>query len=119
MKGPSLQVVSTDPLTRREAQVLLWIAEGKTAWETGLILGVSESTVTAHAKSAMLKLDAATRPHLVARGFVVGILRVGQALGVLVLALAMLVNASGDLAKHRPTVRRRRRDGDVEEVAHF
>lgn len=64
MRGPSLQVVSTDPLTRREAQVLLWIAEGKTAWETGLILGVSESTVTAHAKSAMLKLDAATRPHL-------------------------------------------------------
>lgn len=35
-------------LTAREREVLLWAAEGKTAWETGAILGISAKTVEFH-----------------------------------------------------------------------
>lgn len=39
------------PLARpspRELEVLRWTREGKSAWETGVILGISEATVTFH-----------------------------------------------------------------------
>jgi LuxR family transcriptional regulator, quorum-sensing system regulator BjaR1 len=48
-------------LTGREREVLQWTAAGKTAWEISQILGVAESTVTAHLKSAATKYGAANR----------------------------------------------------------
>jgi LuxR family quorum sensing-dependent transcriptional regulator len=48
-------------LTNREREVLRWTAAGKTAWETSQILGIAESTVTAHLKAAAVKLDAPNR----------------------------------------------------------
>jgi LuxR family quorum sensing-dependent transcriptional regulator len=53
-------------LSSRERQCVAWAAAGKTAWETGEILGVSEHTVVAHLRNAARKLDAVNRPHLVA-----------------------------------------------------
>lgn len=53
-------------LTRREIDCLSWCARGKTSWETGEILGVSEHTVTTHLRSAGIKLNATTRTHAVA-----------------------------------------------------
>lgn len=48
-------------LSSRERTCLAWIAEGKTAWEVGQILGISERTVIAHVASAATKLGAANR----------------------------------------------------------
>lgn len=64
------------PLTPREAEAVLWTAQGKTGWEAGRILGCTERTVNAHVYSAAEKLRASNRAHLVARAFVLGILRV-------------------------------------------
>ncbi len=43
MKRPTLS-----DLTPRERQVLSWIAEGKTSYETGKILECAESTIKKH-----------------------------------------------------------------------
>lgn len=48
-------------LTRREREVLQWTAAGKSSWEISRILGVSESTVTAHIKAAAAKFDTPNR----------------------------------------------------------
>lgn len=44
--------VDWDTLSDREREVLLWIAEGKTAWETSQILAISEATVRFHIAKA-------------------------------------------------------------------
>jgi DNA-binding CsgD family transcriptional regulator len=43
-------------LTPRELEALRWTLEGKTAWEVGKILGVSERTAVFHVNNAMHKL---------------------------------------------------------------
>lgn len=48
-------------LSFREKECILWTARGKSSWETGIILGISENTVNFHIKRAMRKLDAASR----------------------------------------------------------
>ena len=55
---------SGDPapaLTAREREVLLWAAQGKTAWETSAILGISPKTVEFHLGNCGRKLGAATK----------------------------------------------------------
>lgn len=53
-------------LTMREAECLLWAGEGKTDWETSVILGISRSTVIKHIASARDKLGAVNKTHAVA-----------------------------------------------------
>ena len=48
-------------LTKREREVLQWTAVGKTSWEISQILGVAESTITAHIKAAAAKFAAPNR----------------------------------------------------------
>lgn len=48
-------------LTLRERECLLWSARGKSSWDIGVILSISENTVNFHLKNAMAKLDAGTR----------------------------------------------------------
>ena len=48
-------------LTEREREVLQWTSIGKSSWEISQILGVAESTVTAHIKAAAAKLDTPNR----------------------------------------------------------
>ncbi|MET4323479.1 DNA-binding CsgD family transcriptional regulator [Bradyrhizobium sp. JR4.1] len=48
-------------LSAREKQCLLWVEEGKSSWEIGMILRVSENTVNFHLKNAMRKLEVTTR----------------------------------------------------------
>lgn len=43
-------------LTEIEAEVLRWAARGKTAWETGQILGISERNVRWHLEETQRKL---------------------------------------------------------------
>ncbi|MFB4205326.1 Transcriptional activator protein AnoR [wastewater metagenome] len=61
-------------LTARERECLLWAAEGKTAWETGAILGVSERTVVFHLNNAARKLDVTSRQQAVARAIAQGLI---------------------------------------------
>ncbi len=48
-------------LTRRESQVLRWVAQGKTNAEVGAILGLSSRTVQAHLRRIFEKLGVETR----------------------------------------------------------
>lgn len=48
-------------LTNREREVLRWTAVGKTSWEIGSILAISERTANAHISSAARKLNAVNR----------------------------------------------------------
>ena len=54
-------------LTRREAEVLYWVAQGKTNAEIGIILGVSPETVKKHLAHIFEKLGVETRIAAVAR----------------------------------------------------
>jgi DNA-binding CsgD family transcriptional regulator len=63
------------PLTRRELQCLGWCAEGKSYWETAVILGISERTVSFHMEAVRGKLEAASNAHAVARAMAAGLLR--------------------------------------------
>jgi LuxR family transcriptional regulator, quorum-sensing system regulator BjaR1 len=56
---------SPSRLTEREAEVLKWCAVGKSAWEAGEILRISQKTVEAHIASAVRKLNAGNRTHAV------------------------------------------------------
>lgn len=49
------------PLTEREAEVLLWIARGKTNREVGTILGTSPRTVNKHLEQLFRKLNVENR----------------------------------------------------------
>jgi DNA-binding CsgD family transcriptional regulator len=54
-------------LTARERASMALVAEGKTDWEMGVILGVSENTARFHVDNARRKLGAVSRAHAVAR----------------------------------------------------
>ncbi|WP_337187604.1 helix-turn-helix transcriptional regulator [Phenylobacterium sp.] len=61
-------VADDDPrLTSRERDALTWVAEGKSDWEIGVILGLSETTVRFHVDNARRKLGAVNRVHAVAK----------------------------------------------------
>ena len=61
-------------LTRQEIQCLLWCKEGKTNWEIGAILRISEKTVEFHLGNAMKKLGAGNRITAVVRGLKLGLI---------------------------------------------
>lgn len=48
-------------LSKRERDCLRWVAQGKTSWETGRILGLSQHTVNFHIRNACAKLGADNR----------------------------------------------------------
>jgi DNA-binding CsgD family transcriptional regulator len=52
-------------LTPREAQVLNWIATGKSDWQIGQILDISNKTVNYHAENLKRKYGVATRIQMV------------------------------------------------------
>ena len=54
-------------LTARERECLRWTMEGKTAWELGCILGISEHTAIRHVNRATHKLGAVNKHQAVHR----------------------------------------------------
>lgn len=52
---------ATMSLTRRECEVLDWIAQGKSDWQIGQILSISAKTVNYHVENTKRKLGVATR----------------------------------------------------------
>ena len=55
-------------LTQRERESLQWAAEGKTDWEIGELMGISQHGADFHLRSARLKLGCVTRTQAVAEG---------------------------------------------------
>jgi len=62
LAGRNLTRASLSP---REHECLRWIANGKTAWECSVILGLSERTVRFYLESARHKLNATSNTHAV------------------------------------------------------
>ena len=54
-------------LTLREKQCVKWASAGKTAWETGVILGIKESTVSFFIDQVRVKLNAVNKTEAVAK----------------------------------------------------
>ncbi|MGI9176277.1 MAG: response regulator [Pirellulales bacterium] len=66
-------------LSPRELEVLGLLRHGHTNAEIGRLLGISERTARAHVAAIMAALDAPDRAGAVAKGFDLGLLRVGPA----------------------------------------
>lgn len=61
-------------LTPREVEILTWIAKGKSRWEVGIILSISEETVKAHLENIRQKLGAVNTTHAIAIALLHGLL---------------------------------------------
>lgn len=61
-------------LTRRELEALSWTMEGKTAWEVGTILGISERTAVLHIQNAMHKLGTHNKHQAVLKALRLGLI---------------------------------------------
>lgn len=70
----SVAVQDSPHMTQRETEIIKWVSHGKTAWEVGMILGISYITVNNHISSARAKLDAVSTTHLVAKALRQGII---------------------------------------------
>lgn len=116
MSESEIVIAAIGCLTAREAEAVLWIAQGKTSWEAGRILGVSEHTMNTHVVHAAEKLRASNRAHMVARAFVEGVLAVApQRLAALLMALAFATGGHDSLRAPRRAPQTRRRE-DVSAV---
>lgn len=69
---PNVQIDDAEQLSKRERECLVWAAEGKTASEIGLILGVHERTAIFHLNNSVKKLKANNRQQAIARALVTG-----------------------------------------------
>lgn len=68
------------PLTTRELTCLGWAAIGKTSWEMGVILGLTERTVNFHVHNACKKLQVHSRQAAITAALQAGLLPVPTAL---------------------------------------
>ena len=66
--------ISGTSLSPRERECLQWAAEGKTAWETGMILSIAEGTVVKILASAIRRLDCANKPQAVVKALRLGLI---------------------------------------------
>ncbi|HEX6704012.1 MAG TPA: autoinducer binding domain-containing protein [Albitalea sp.] len=72
---PALPQVDFPALTPRELESLRWTMEGKTAWEVGNILGISERTAVLHINNATHKLGCVNKHQAVLKALRVGLIR--------------------------------------------
>jgi DNA-binding CsgD family transcriptional regulator len=70
---------SADPaapsLTPRELETLRWTMEGKTAWEVGSVLGITERTAALHVNNATHKLGCVNKHQAVLKALRLGLIR--------------------------------------------
>lgn len=72
--SPAAALADRPSLTPRELEALRWTMEGKTAWEVGAILGISERTAVLHVNNAMHKLDCASKHQAVLKALRLGLI---------------------------------------------
>ncbi|WP_315773499.1 MULTISPECIES: LuxR family transcriptional regulator [unclassified Bradyrhizobium] len=63
-------------LSPRERECLTWTAEGKSSWDIGIILKISENTINFHIKKAARKLGTNSRTVAVVRAIRLGLIEV-------------------------------------------
>ena len=71
---PLAQQPERPSLTPRELEALRWTMEGKTAWEVGTIMSISERTAVLHLQNAMRKLGSVNKHHAVLKALRLGLL---------------------------------------------
>ena len=72
---PPPDAPASPSLTPRELESLRWTMEGKTAWEVGSVLGISESTAVLHVNNAMHKLGCVNKHQAVLKALRLGLIR--------------------------------------------
>jgi len=73
--APEIIAAERPGLTPRELDSLRWTMEGKTAWEVGSILGISERTAVLHIQNAMKKLGCISKHQAVLKALRLGLIR--------------------------------------------
>lgn len=71
---PPVMAMERPALTPRELEALRWTMEGKTAWEVGAILGISERTAVLHVNNAMHKLKCVNKHQAVLKALRLGLI---------------------------------------------
>lgn len=72
---PEVPLVQVPSLSPREIECLRWTMEGKTAWEVGAILGISERTAVLHVNNAAHKLDCTSKHQAVIKAMRLGLIQ--------------------------------------------
>ncbi len=72
--SPAAPAIDRPVLTPRELEALRWTMEGKTAWELGAILGITERTAVLHVNNAMHKLGCSSKHQAVLRALRLGLI---------------------------------------------
>jgi len=72
---PAAQQPDRPALTPRELEALRWTMDGKTAWEVGAILGISERTAVLHVNNAMHKLGCVNKHQAVLKALRLGLIQ--------------------------------------------
>jgi DNA-binding CsgD family transcriptional regulator len=70
-----LKAPEVPSLTPREVEALRWTMDGKTAWELGTILGITENTAEFHLKNAVRKLGCVNKHQAVLKAIRLGLIR--------------------------------------------
>ena len=73
--APASRDPDTPSLTPRELETLRWTMEGKTAWEVGRVLGITERTVALHVNNATHKLGCVNKHQAVLKALRMGLIR--------------------------------------------
>ena len=68
------ETTDSPKMGRREIQCVYWVNEGKTDWEIGRILGISEDTVAFHLKNVKTKLNVTRRAQVPIAAWLRGVL---------------------------------------------
>ena len=69
-------VVKKSVLTNRQIECLKWVCEGKTNWEVGQILNISEHTVHEHLEQARLRLGVRTTTQAALKAVSLGLIQI-------------------------------------------
>ena len=72
---PAKKADDTPTLTPRELEELRWTMEGKTAWEVGAIMSISERTAVLHLQNSMRKLSSVNKHQAVLKALRLGLLK--------------------------------------------
>jgi LuxR family quorum-sensing system transcriptional regulator SinR len=75
-RAPRVELATGPPgdLSVREREVLCWAQQGKTYWEIGCILGISQRTVKFHVARIKAKLDVVSMAHAIAQAMRMGLI---------------------------------------------
>lgn len=72
---PAAPDAAAPSLTPRELETLRWTMEGKTAWEVGNLLGITERTAALHVNNATHKLGCVNKHQAVLKALRLGLIR--------------------------------------------